>query len=133
MAGLGAYPMAAVLRAEDLDRAVKFYKEVLGLADGVGSGPGSAMLEAGAGSMVMIYERPGMEAPSNTTLTFGIPADQFDSLAEELKGKGIVFEDYNMPEIGIETTNGVAEMDGNKAAWFKDTEGNIVTIRERNR
>ena len=39
-----------------------------------------------------------------------------------------MLEDYDIPEIGLKTVNGVAQFEGNKAAWFKDTEGNILNI-----
>jgi predicted enzyme related to lactoylglutathione lyase len=128
MAVLGDYPVTGVLRAESFERAKKFYTEVLGLAEGMSTGRGGAMFVAGDGSMVMIYERPGMPAPENTVLGFAIPADKFDEVAADLRSKGVVFEEYNMPEMGLTTTNGVAEMDGSKAAWFKDSEGNILNI-----
>lgn len=40
------------------------------------------------------------------------------------------FEEYDMPEMGIKTVNGIATMDGGKGAWFKDTEGNIINIAQ---
>ena len=86
------------------------------------------MFTAGDGTMVMIYERPGMPAPQNTTLGFGMPADKFDEVAADLRAKGVTFEDYDLPEIGLKTVNGIAEFEGIKAAWFKDSEGNIVNI-----
>lgn len=128
MAGLGDYPMAGVLRAENFNRARTFYTETLGLAESQTMGPGGAMFSAGAGSMVMIYERPGMPAPENTALGFAVPADEFDELMEDMRSKGIVFEEYDMEDMGIKTVNGVAEMGGSKAAWFKDSEGNILNI-----
>ncbi len=120
--------MAGVLRADDLGRAKKFYVDVLGLTPGADIGPGQVMLSAGMGTAVLIYERPGMPAPENTTLGFAIPADKFDAVFAELKSKGVMYEEYDMPEMGVKTVNGVAEMDGMKAAWFKDTEGNILNI-----
>ena len=131
MASLGDYPAAAVLRAEDLVRAKKFYTDVLGLKPGDLSGPaseGMGMFRAGDGTGVMIYERPGMPAPQNTALGFGIPADKFDEVAAGLRAKGVTFEDYDLPEIGLKTENGIAEFEGSKAAWFKDSEGNIVNM-----
>jgi predicted enzyme related to lactoylglutathione lyase len=131
MAGLGDYPAAAVLRADDLARAKKFYSEVLGLKPGDVPGPageGMAMFTAGDGTMVVIYERPGMPAPQSTALGFGLPADEFDGVAAGLRGKGVTFEDYDIPEIGLKTVNGIAEIAGSKAAWFKDSEDNIVNI-----
>jgi len=131
MASLGDYPAAAVLRAEDLVRAKKFYTDVLGLKPGELSGPaseGMGMFRAGDGTGVMIYERPGMPAPQTTALGFGIPADKFDGVVAALRAKGVTFEDYDLPEIGLKTVNGIAEFEGSKAAWFKDSEGNIVNI-----
>ena len=128
MAGLGGYPMAGVLRAESFERAKKFYTEVLGLGEGMSMGPGGSMFTAGSGSMVMIYERPGMPAPENTTLGFAVPADTFDQVVADLRGNGVVFEEYDIPDQGIKTVNGVAAIDGSRAAWFKDSEGNILNI-----
>jgi predicted enzyme related to lactoylglutathione lyase len=131
MAGLGDKMAAAVLRAEDFDRASKFYTDVLGLMPGpdMGTVPTrQGMFMAGKGTAVMIYERPGMPAPVSTTLGFAISADEFDAVAADLRAKGVKFEDYDMPEIGLKTVDGIVDMDGNKAAWFKDTEGNILNI-----
>ena len=131
MASLGDYPAAAVLRAEDLVRAKKFYTDVLGLKPGDLSGPaseGMGMFRAGDGTGVMIYERPGMPAPQNTALGFGVPAGEFDGVIADLRAKGVTFEDYDLPEIGLKTVNGNAAFEGSKAAWFKDSEGNIVNM-----
>jgi predicted enzyme related to lactoylglutathione lyase len=131
MAGLSDYPAAAVLRAEDLARAKKFYTDVLGLKPGDVTGPASdsmAMFTAGDGTMVMLYARPGMPAPQNTALGFGIPADKFDEVAADLRAKGVTFEDYDLPETGLKTVNGIAAFEGSKAAWFKDSEDNILNI-----
>jgi hypothetical protein len=47
----------------------------------------------------------------------------------DLKARGVVFEEYDMP--GIETRNSIAVGGGAKTAWFKDTEGNILAISQR--
>lgn len=128
MAGLGDYMAAAVLKADDLGRATRFYTEVLGLKEMDIPGSGQAMFSAGMGTAVLIYERPGMPAPMNTTLGFNVPADKFDGVIAELRGKGVVFEEYDIPEMGLKTVDGVAEFEGAKAAWLKDTEGNIINV-----
>ncbi len=129
MAKLGEFPVAAVLRAESLVRALDFYQKVLGLEPREAAGPTvEGFLTAGDGTMVLIYERPGMPAPQNTTLGFGVPPDQFDEVVADLRGKGVVFEEYDLPDIGLKTIDGVAEIEGTKAAWFRDPEGNIVNI-----
>ena len=130
MAGLKDIPVAGVLRAEDFQRARKFYTEVLGLAEAQESSTltHEGMFTAGAGTMVSVYERPGLPAPANTTLAFGVPADKFDAVMAELRAKGVAFEDYDLPEIGLQTVAGVATFEGRKAAWFKDSEGNILSL-----
>ena len=131
MAGLGDYPAAAVLRAEDLARAKKFYTDVLGLKPGDVPGLASedmGMFTAGDGTMIMLYARPGMPAPQNTALGFGLPADKFDEVAADLRARGVTFEDYDLPEIGLKTVDGIAEFEGNKSAWFRDSEDNIINI-----
>lgn len=129
MAGLSKYPATATLRAEDFKRAAKFYTEVLGLEQvPMSEGDGVGIFRAGDGSMISIYERKGMPAPQNTTLTFVIPADEFDSALADLRSRGVVFEDYDIPEIGLKTQNGVAVMGTSKSAWFKDSEENILLI-----
>ena len=131
MASLGDYPAAAVLRAEDISRAKKYYTDVVGLKPiDIPTSGTESMFTAGDGTMVLIYERPGMPAPQNTTLGFNLPADQFDQVAADLRAKGVTFEDYDVPEIGLKTVNGIAEFEGAKAAWFKDSEGNTYELTE---
>jgi hypothetical protein len=48
-----------------------------------------------------------------------------------LRGKGVIFEEYDMPE--IKTQNSIATQGSVKAAWFKDSEGNILCIHQRMR
>ncbi len=129
MAGLSDYPAAAVLRAEDFDRAAKFYTETLGLEPGEQAGPTrEGTFTAGDGTVVSVYERPGMPAPQNTTLAFRVPADKLEAVMDDLRGRGVVFQEYDIPEIGLKTVNGVATVEGEKAAWFLDTEGNILSV-----
>jgi catechol 2,3-dioxygenase-like lactoylglutathione lyase family enzyme len=130
MAGLAETMVCGVVRAESYDRAKKFYTDTLSLKQGMQfPGPGGGgMFEAGSGSMLMVYERPGSTAPENTVLGFGVPADRFDALMSELRSRGVVFEEYDIPDMGLKTANGVAELGGMKSAWFKDTEGNILNL-----
>ena len=129
MAGLSNYPAAAVLRADDLDRAIKFYTDVLGFTlDAAQSGNGVATISAGMSSQLSLYERPGMPAPANTTLAIAVPPAEFESVVDEMRGRGVVFEEYDIPEIGLKTVKGVADTGSAKSAWFKDTEGNILNL-----
>jgi hypothetical protein len=44
----------------------------------------------------------------------------------ELKARGVEFEEYDMP--GMKTENGIATGGGARAAWFRDSEGNILAL-----
>ena len=55
--------------------------------------------------------------------------DDVEAEVAELKARGVVFEEYDMP--GLRTRNGIAVGGGAKTAWFKDTEGNILAVSQR--
>ncbi len=132
MAGVGDTMICGIVRAEDYQRAKKFYTDVLGLKQGMelpGEGAGG-MFEGGAGTMVMVYEHRGLKPPENTTLGFGVAADRFEAVMDDLRSRGITFEEYDDPQIGLKTVNGVADVGGMKSAWFKDSEGNILNLAQ---
>jgi hypothetical protein len=54
--------------------------------------------------------------------------DDLDGEMATLRERGVVFEDYDVP--GLKTTNGVAEMDGERTAWFRDSEGNFICLAQ---
>lgn len=132
---IGSAMARAVLRVENYPRARKFYSETLGLkVQDIGSpgdmgGMGNGIVWMNDGQTAFeIYERPGMPAPQNTTLGFEVDPNEFDRTVEDLRSRGVHFEEYNIPEINLMTTNGVAEIGGSKVAWFLDTEGNILSV-----
>ena len=130
MAALGDKMACGVLRAEDFERAKKFYTEVLGLtltSEAAGP-PQEGIFSAGDGTMICIYARPGMPPPQNTALAFRVAADEFEEFVEALRTRGVSFEEYEMPAIALKTVNGIAKMNGRKRAWFEDPEGNIIGL-----
>lgn len=119
----------AVLRAADLDRARRFYTERLGLQVN-DSHPGEEIrVLAGSGCVICVYLRPQMPVPHNTVACFEV--DDIASAVAELRERGVVFEEYDMPDVGLKTVDGIAEMGGEKRAWFKDSEDNILVLRQR--
>ena len=54
--------------------------------------------------------------------------DDIEAAAASLREKGVVFEEYDLP--GFKTVDGIAEIEGTKGAWFKDSEGNLLAIGE---
>ncbi|PPD58165.1 VOC family protein [Dehalogenimonas etheniformans] len=119
----------AVLPAVDIKRARKFYVEKLGLKVMMEDPSPGIMLMAGEGSMIYLYQR-GPTKADHTVLEFKV--DDIDAEMKDLRDKGVKFEEYDIPSMGIKTINGVATMgsgmDTEKAAWFKDSEGNILGL-----
>jgi len=122
-------PIAAILPAEDIERAKKFYTEKLNLrsADMPSPAPNTAEFECGDGTMLFLYERENGTKADHTVA--GWLVDDVEETVEELSERGVSFEQVDMP--GIKTDErGIAESNGMKGAWFKDTEGNILSFTE---
>ena len=83
--------------------------------------------ECGNGSWVFMYPSAGA-GTSKASTAFWAVGDVVAEVAG-LRAKGVVFEEYDMP--GIKTVNGIASGGGAKTAWFKDSEGNILAISQR--
>jgi len=123
---LGKHPVIAYIPASDLARARKFYEETLKL-EVKEAGPVGAMYACGQGTQAFLYKSAGAGTNKASTLFWDV-AD-LEAEMKELRARGVKFEEYDFP--GLKTKGGVAEGDGNKAAWFKDTEGNILAISQR--
>jgi predicted enzyme related to lactoylglutathione lyase len=126
---LGNAPVAAILVATDMERAKKFYAKKLGLRTVEMPGPsdGYAMFESGEGTMLYLYLRE--EATKAEHTAAGWRVDDIEKTVDELRARGVVFEHYDMP--GLKTDErGIAVAGPAKAAWFKDTEGNTLSVNE---
>ena len=116
-----ATPMIAV---KDLDRARKFYGDTLGLKEIDDFGEGF-MLKSGD-TRFSVYRSEFAGTNKATALTFEV--DDIDKEVSDLKGKGVAFEHYDLPGLRQEGDLHVAE--GFKTAWFKDPDGNILSLAE---
>ena len=117
-----ATPMIAV---KDLDRARKFYEDTLGLTAKEEMGGEVLTVQSGS-TPITVYKSEFAGTNKATTLTFSV--DDIDEEVSELKGKGIFFEHYDMP--GMEQKGDVYVAEGVKTAWFKDPDGNILSLFE---
>lgn len=115
----------AVLPAADIQRARSFYRDTFGLAPDE-EHPGSLMYHPAQGSAFEIYETD--DAGTVGTTQMGWLTDDLDSEMEQLRARGVVFEKIDVP--GVKTVGGVAGMPDAKAAWFRDTEGNLLCITQ---
>jgi catechol 2,3-dioxygenase-like lactoylglutathione lyase family enzyme len=122
---LGDKMAIATVPVGDLDKSIEFYTEMLGLKV-MRKGNGEGSVGAGMNTNIEMYYKPNA-ASDNTIVTFLV--DDIEKEMGELKGKGVVFEEYNMPEFNIVTENGIATWeDGSKGAWLKDPDGNILSL-----
>ncbi|MGA9531204.1 MAG: VOC family protein [Anaerolineales bacterium] len=123
---LSRLPVSVVVPATDIERAKAFYKDKLGLSLEM-EDEGSLMLSAGEGTGLFVYLRPGGQPAEHTVAGWRVP--DIESAVDELGERGVEFEQYDMP--GLKTNDrGIASMEDPKAAWFKDSEGNILSINE---
>jgi catechol 2,3-dioxygenase-like lactoylglutathione lyase family enzyme len=113
--------------AVDLERARKFYEGTLGLKVLKTDASPGVLMQAGGGTSLYIFKRGATKA-DHTAASF--TATDVAATVSALRAKGVVFEEVNIPEAGIRTVDGVAELGGAHAAWFKDTEGNILSITD---
>ncbi len=117
-----ATPMIAVT---DLDRARKFYEDTLGLKAKDEWGEGFT-LESGD-TLVNVYKSEFAGTNKATALNFDV--DNIEEEVGALKEKGVFFEQYNMP--GLEQRGDLYVGEGGfKTAWFKDPDGNILSLIE---
>ena len=116
-------PVVPYIPARNVARARKFYEEKVGLVAREEIAGGVVYACAG-GSWIFLYESAGA-GTSTASQAFWQVADVEREVAE-LKARGVHFEDYDSP--GLRTVDGIATFETGKAAWFKDTEGNIMAI-----
>jgi catechol 2,3-dioxygenase-like lactoylglutathione lyase family enzyme len=124
---LDQYNLEPTLPASDIDRAKAWYRDKLGFTPEEELPDGSAYYRSGS-SRFYLYATQFAGTAQNTAA--GWIVDDLDKEMEELRGRGVVFEEYDFP--GLKTVNGVAEIEGiERSAWFKDSEGNILSLGQR--
>jgi catechol-2,3-dioxygenase len=114
----------AVLAASDLSRAQRFWHDVFGL-DPVLTDEGGATYIIG-GTPVLVYESQFAGTAKSTTLS--ILTDDLDRDMAALRERGVTFNEYDFGD--LKTVDGVADLGGERGAWFDDTEGNIIAIAQ---
>lgn len=123
--------VATRLPAQDLDRARAFYAEQLGL-EPIDERPGGLLYRVGSGEFA-VFLSAGRASGDHTQMGFEVP--DIEAAVAELKARGVVFEDVDAP--GLRTRDGIADIDGNypsknasgeRGAWFRDSEGNMLGI-----
>ena len=116
----------ATIAVKNLNAAAKFYEETLGLSRSGGEDGEVIVFESGDTS-INVYKSNFAGTNKATALTWTV--DDVDDVVRTLKGKGIKFEHYDLPETRRE---GDVHVSGDiKVAWFKDPDGNILSVVNR--
>ena len=117
-------PFQVTLPASDIERAKAWYETTLGLQPAEEGDLGEAWYDTG-GVRFMLYTSEF--AGTNKATAASLTAPDFDSAMELLRSRGAVFDYVDFGE--FKTVEGVMELpDGRKAAWVRDSEGNILAI-----
>jgi len=121
---LGSKEAAATLPVKDLERARDFYENTLGLTPVMETS--GAVLYRSGNSMVLVY--PSEYAGTNrATAASWSAGDDFDAVVDSLRAKGVTFEHYDdLPDTTREGDVHVSE--GFRGVWFKDPDGNILSV-----
>ena len=125
MNALARSQVTCMLPVKDLARARRFYEEGLQL-EPLGAKPDGKFVYRVGGTEVALFPKPEGTKAEHTALSFQV-ADIAVAIAD-LKRRGVVFDDYDMP--GFKTVEHVCVLGSEKAAWFRDTEGNILCLHE---
>ena len=115
----------AKLPAQDVERARAFYRDVLGF-EPARENHGHLFYECGGASFLVF---PSSGSPSGTHDQLGFIVEDVRAVVEELRGLGVEFEQYE-PRPGAAFEDGVMDMGSVKAAWFKDSEGNLISLAQ---
>ena len=127
--------VATRLPAQDLARARTWYAEKLGL-EPAEERPGGLRYRCG-NSYFALFASAG--APSGTHTQMGWEVADIEATVAALRARGVVFEEYDLP--GLTTVNGIADVEGNypskgtgeRGAWFRDSEGNLLGMGQPTR
>lgn len=119
--------ITAIVPVSDLDRALEFYADALGLGVTVRRDDLPDHREAelgGADGNLLLYESVGAGQSRSTVAAFRV--DDLATVVATLRERGVVFEEYDSP--GLKTVDGIATVGDVQAAWCKDPDGNILAV-----
>ena len=123
---LSGAQVTTILPVKDMERARRFYEGKLGLQAEGPKPDGKFVYRLAGGAILALFPKPEGTKADHTAISFQV-ADIAASIAQ-LKKAGVRFEDYDFP--GLKTVDHVCVLGSEKAAWFKDTEGNYLCLHE---
>ena len=122
---LASSQVTVMLPVKDMDRARTFYETRLRLVPSGQRGDGSLLYRCGATEIALMPRTDGTKA-EHTAVSFRV--EDIRAVVTEMEERGVAFADYDLP--GLRTVDHVCVLGSEKAAWFNDTEGNILCLHE---
>ena len=114
---------AASIPCMDLERAKSFYADKLGLVP-ADEQPDRLFYEGRNGTGFLLFASSGTASGSHDQMRFSV-AD-IEAEVRDLKSRGVRFEEYDFP--GFDKATSIAWVIDHSAAWFRDSEGNLLAI-----
>ncbi len=111
------------LPVADLDRARAFYEQTLGFT-ARSVQPTAVLFQAGEGTLFGVSQGTALSTGAHTQMA--LTSHDLEADVADARSRGVVFEEYDFPN--FKTVGGIASVGPNRAAWFKDTEGNLIGI-----
>lgn len=118
--------VTTILPVTNMERARDFYERKLGLTPKGLSADGKFLYTCAGGGILALFPKESGTKADHTAVSFEV--DDINQMIADLEANGVVFSDYDLP--GLKTVNHVCVLGAEKAAWFNDTEGNILCIHE---
>ena len=118
--------VTTILPVKDMTRARNFYESKLGLEPKGFAADGNYLFACGGDAHIALITKPEGSKAEHTALSFEVQG--IERVISDLKAVGIVFEDYDFPN--LKTVNQICVLGSDKAAWFKDSEGNYLCVHE---
>jgi catechol 2,3-dioxygenase-like lactoylglutathione lyase family enzyme len=120
---LGNVRFGANIPVRSVANSRHFYEDVLGVTP-VRIQDAEVIYRA-ADTLFSIYETDAAGRAGHTLGTFS-GVDDIVSVVADLRRRGVVFEEYDTP--GFKTVDGIAQFGPERVAWFRDPDGNILSI-----
>jgi catechol 2,3-dioxygenase-like lactoylglutathione lyase family enzyme len=124
---LGETDAIATVAVKDLAVARRFYEATLGLK-AVGAEGQEAIVFKSGNVTVNVYRSQYAGTNKATVMSWAV-GERLDDVVQKLKARGVAFEHYDMPE--VKRQGDVHVFGDMKAAWFKDPDGNILSVMNR--
>jgi predicted enzyme related to lactoylglutathione lyase len=126
MPSLSKAVVTTILPVKDMNRAREFYEKKLGLKPKGFAADGNYLFACGGDAHIALITKPEGTRAEHTALSFEVTG--IERVISELQSTGVQFESYDFPN--LRTVDHICVLGSDKAAWFKDSEGNYLCVHE---